>query len=198
MTDAISYQKLNKQEYAQLSSICKRRWRKVLKGLLITYSLPIIVAGAIWLYFDLIEFYSWLRHGYTPHYIYPKSISQFWSMAELNVVVWFPAFVLITIANCVFIAISIPRVYIDMIRGIKKKIPFYPTPYYVSESDQYYIKTNLAEFDFLQVSYEDYNRIKEQELLILEIFPATRAYLDLKTADEQTSIKTNHCVTRYE
>jgi hypothetical protein len=183
----IDYRKLNKNDLTVVRKIVGRRWLAILKRFGITFLLPIICGVGVSLFLNIIYLRARIPDRWSPgviiDLIYPKSLEDIETFGFFL----FPAFFIISIANIWMFIITIPPIYIDLLKRRKKVIYFKPEQYMIAESSKYYIKTNVAEFPFFEVDFNTYCDVENTDSLILEMLPVTKVLLAIKTKDE-TSI----------
>ena len=180
MIDTPGYQKMNEQERRYLQQQVARKWKQVLQMLAITFSLPVIAAAAI-------AFFQ-LRMGVD------RTWHEWLVYFEINQLIWIPVYIIITLANLVYFLLVIPAILADLTRNVKKKVVFYPEPYKMETTGQYFIKTGLPKFLFFEVDYSIYSQIDSSESMTLEILPATKIFLDLKAGPDDVSVPNDHSI----
>lgn len=68
----------------------------------------------------------------------------------------------------------------DLKNHVKDQIIFHPTPYHVTGTNQFFIKTGIPSLEFIEISYEAFIRLNGTEMLVLEIAPASGVRLGVK------------------
>lgn len=176
--------KLTNHDRRILWAAAGKRWRRFVKQLVLTYLLPLACIFCILFFLNFIEYYS--RHsrhavkdGIIGRYLIPQTLEEI----ELYAVLTIPIYFIITLANLFSIFRFIIPIHYDQLRNIKKIKPFLPEPYTPELTNDYFIKTNLPEIQFIKVDYSTYISMNYSKEMTAEFSLSTNTLLGIKTLE---------------
>lgn len=175
MSNRSTYAKFTAEDSHKLKSIARKKWRAVLRRLLISLSLPFICTLAVMAFMNLIILRGRMRGYNFSDFFIPDSLDDLQFLILL-----YPVFTIIAIANIATFLWTIPPFYYDLLRGKKKQFEFYARPYTIPESPNYYIQTGIPIKPFLEVGYEQYIHTDYSVPFIMEVTPVTKIYLGIR------------------
>ncbi len=181
----IDFDTLKEDDIILTKGIIRKRWGTTFKRLAITLLLPVVCVLAVSIFLNIIYLRARIpdKYGAGIHIdlIIPKSINDL----KLFGFLLLPGLYLVLAANLWLFIITIPPIYIDLLKRRKKLIQFKPEQYWVAETNQYYLKTNIAAFPFFEVDFNTYCNIENTNILIIESLPLTKILLRIRTADNK-------------
>jgi hypothetical protein len=177
MADYPLFAPLADKDRHYLEVIAGRRRAEVKKRFLLTAVLPMAIILPMLLIVNLVVMANLDEAEVNKNIIVPEGVEHF-SMLLLGI----PVFLILVLVNVLMYLRSLPPLYTDLKRGLKKQIPFMPKPYAVA--DKFYINTGLPQLRFLEVSYEQYSQMDYTTLCYLELAPLTNIPLGIRSATD--------------
>jgi len=184
--DTISYTKmepLTRDEITLMKNRVVRQLRVYVPGYLVLTAIAIyfLIRGPE----SLNDFHNLQRPVLRPLDIDDDTRSRFWTVAP-----YFSLFLfLLTTAFLAIYYFKSVRPFIRDIKNRKKIAIFYrPTKTAMTLFNRYYITIPLHSNQLIEVNKADFDRIKEGELLCLEVGPASNFILNLKNKEENIHV----------
>lgn len=182
------YEVLNSSDIRLLKGVIKNRWRATIKRLAVTMLLPVVCVIGVSIFLNIIYLRARMPGKYGSgiyiDLIIPKSLNDLKLFGGLLI----PGFILVSIANVWLFIITIPPAYIDLLKRRKQVTEFKPEQHMVVETNQYYLKTNVAAHPFFEVDFNTYCNIESTSSLIIETLPLTKIMLNIRTTDDNNII----------
>jgi hypothetical protein len=179
MGEYTQYAPLTNDDRHYLQLIAGRRWKEVKKRFLITAILPMAIILPMLFIMNLVILANIEDAETNKRIVVPEGVEHF-SLLWLAV----PVFMLLVAINFIMYLRSIPPVYVDLKRGVKRQLLFMPKPYTLPHTNAYYVNTGLPAMRFIEVSYEQYMSLDYTTPCYLEQAPLTAIPLGIKTVDD--------------
>jgi len=178
MSGRFYYATLTAADRQYLLTIAQGRWKTVGRRFLLSAILPMAVVLPMLLVANLVILANLDEAENIKDVNIPPGIEHF-SLLLFAI----PIFAILVLVNVVMFIRSIPPVYIDIRRGMKKQLVFIPQPYTIPQSGHYYINTGLPALRFMEVTHEQYTSIDYTRPCYLEVAPLSNIPLGFKTIE---------------